>query len=85
MYHHACGHTTRNDRELPHTTAIELLDVTYCMPYKPSRIRQYWPERLPAERRRTLLAQWSKLRRTLASQITNAPMLIPPTSMLAEL
>lgn len=32
-----------------------------------------------------MLAQWSKLRRTLASQIAGGPSRIPPKSTLAEL
>ena len=68
----------------PHTAAIALLGATYRVPYKLSRIRQYWPERSPAERRRALLAR-SRLRRALAAQIAGAPARIPPTSTLAEL
>jgi predicted RNase H-like nuclease len=86
----ACTTTPAGTRRVmlevfPHTAAIELLGATYRVPYKLSRIRQYWPERSPAEQRRALLSQWSRLRRALASQITGAPSRVPSTSTLAEL
>ena len=86
----ACTTTPAGTRRVmievfPHTAAIELLGATYRVPYKLSRIRRYWPDRSPAERRRALLAQWSRLRRALAAQITGTPSRIPSTSTLAEL
>ncbi|HEX7941610.1 MAG TPA: DUF429 domain-containing protein [Gemmatimonadaceae bacterium] len=69
----------------PHAAAIELLGATYRVPYKLARISQYWPDRSPVERRRALLAHWSRLRRALAMQIAWDHPRIPATSTLAEL
>lgn len=69
-----------------HATVEAILVAVVLARGAPSRggIRQYWPDRSPAERRRALLAQWSRLRRALALQIAWDYPRIPATSTLAE-
>lgn len=86
----ACTTTRAGTRRVmievfPHAAAIELLGAAYRVPYKLARIGQYWPDRSPPERRRALLARWSRLHRALASQIAGDLPRIPPSGTLAEL
>ena len=69
----------------PHAAAIVLAGASYRVPYKLSRIAQYWPADVPVRRRRALLAQWSTLRRALATTIRGGEMRIPSTGPLAQL
>jgi len=69
----------------PHAAAIHLAAASYRVPYKLSRIAQYWPERTPQARRRALLAQWTVLRRALAAQIAGGALRVPTRGTLAAL
>ncbi len=69
----------------PHASAIALFGASYRVPYKLARITQYWPEQSAAERRRSLLAQWSKLRRALAHHVSGIALRIPASGTLAQL
>ena len=69
----------------PHAAAIVLAGATYRVPYKLSRIAQYWPDRMPIQRRRALLAQWTVLRRALADIIRGGELRIPSGGPLAHL
>jgi predicted RNase H-like nuclease len=89
-YSLACASTPVGTRRVmievfPHAAAIELVAARYRVPYKLSRIAQYWPDRSPGERRRALLAQWTKLRRALASRVSGGALRIPRAGALAEL
>jgi predicted RNase H-like nuclease len=69
----------------PHAAAIALLGGGYRVPYKLARVTQYWPDRSPADRRRALLGQWSKLRRALATRVDGVALRVPSTGTLASL
>jgi predicted RNase H-like nuclease len=69
----------------PHAAAIVLAGADYRVPYKLSRVAQYWPERVPIQRRRALLAQWMVLRRALAGVIRGGELRIPSGGPLAHL
>jgi predicted RNase H-like nuclease len=69
----------------PHAAAIVLAGAEYRVPYKLSRIAQYWPAHVPARRRRALLAQWTTLRRALAVTIRGGQLRIPSGGPLAQL
>ncbi|HTL38534.1 MAG TPA: DUF429 domain-containing protein [Kofleriaceae bacterium] len=69
----------------PHAAAIVLAGADYRVPYKLSRIAQYWPALTRDKRRRALLAKWSVLRRALAREITGGNLRIPSGGPLAQL
>jgi predicted RNase H-like nuclease len=69
----------------PHAAAIALLGAQYRVPYKLSRVTQYWPDLPPPQRRRALLAQWAKLRRALATRVDGIALRVPATGTLAAL
>ncbi|HEX5061703.1 MAG TPA: DUF429 domain-containing protein, partial [Kofleriaceae bacterium] len=69
----------------PHAAAIALLGASYRVPYKLARVTQYWPDRSPPQRRRTLLAQWTKLRRALAGHVLDVELRVPATGTLSAL
>ncbi len=69
----------------PHAAAIALLGASYRVPYKLARVTQYWPDQSMLERRRSLLAQWSKLRRALAQHVSGVALRIPSSGTLAQL
>jgi predicted RNase H-like nuclease len=69
----------------PHAAAIALTAASYRVPYKLARVTQYWPSHAPAARRRALLAQWQKLRRALAANVTGIALRIPRGGTLAGL
>ena len=69
----------------PHAAAIALLGADYRVPYKLARASQYWPDRDAAGRRRALLAQWTKLRRSLAAHIDGGELRLPSRGPLAQL
>ncbi|HUS33189.1 MAG TPA: DUF429 domain-containing protein [Kofleriaceae bacterium] len=69
----------------PHAAAIVLAGANYRVPYKLSRIAQYWPSSEPAARRRALMAQWRVLRRALARTIDGGELRIPSGGPLAAL
>jgi predicted RNase H-like nuclease len=69
----------------PHAAAIALADASYRVPYKLSRAAQYWPDKTPLGRRRSLLAQWAVLRRALSQRIVGGALRIPGAGPLAAL
>ncbi len=69
----------------PHAAAIALLGASYRVPYKLARVTQYWPAHTPDQRRRALLAQWSKLRRALGAHVSGVTLRVPATGTLAGL
>ena len=69
----------------PHAAAIVLAAADYRVPYKLSRIAQYWPALAPLARRRMLLGRWSTLRRALAGVIDGGTLRIPSGGPLAHL
>jgi predicted RNase H-like nuclease len=69
----------------PHAAAIELLAASYRVPYKLARVTQYWPALSSPQRRRALLAQWTKLRRALAAEVGGIALRVPATGTLAAL
>lgn len=69
----------------PHASAIALLGASYRVPYKLGRMAQYWPDLDASARRRAVLAQWTKLRRALARDITGGALRVPAVSTVAAL
>lgn len=69
----------------PHAAAIVLAGADYRVPYKLSRIAQYWPDLSPLARRRALLGHWTTLRRALARTIDGGALRVPSSGALAHL
>lgn len=64
---------------------IALTTAAYRVPYKLARVTKYWPEHAPAARGQALLAQWHKLRRALAADVTGIALRVPRGGTLAGL
>jgi predicted RNase H-like nuclease len=63
----------------PHPALLALMQADYRLPYKFSKRRRYWPERLPFERRERLIGEWASIVAALDKQIAGtASMLVPP-------
>ncbi|GAC1343667.1 MAG: DUF429 domain-containing protein [Acetobacteraceae bacterium] len=63
----------------PHPALVELAGAARRLPYKLSRIGQYWPELSPAERKLRLLATWAGIVAMLEREIAGvAAALLPP-------
>ena len=53
----------------PHPALVILADAPKRLPYKLSRIRAYWRESKPSERRAFLLQEWARIIDLLEDQI----------------
>lgn len=68
----------------PHSALMALTGADYRLAYKVSRSRRYWPESSPAERRASLLAQFSKITSALKGEIRGIPIELPgPSSTIS--
>lgn len=54
----------------PHPALLPLMQADYRLPYKFSKIRRYWPECIPLERRQRLICKWESIVATLDEHIT---------------
>ncbi|WP_417580894.1 DUF429 domain-containing protein [Pelagibacterium sp.] len=62
----------------PHPALIALTGAARRLPYKMARIRKYWPELNPAERRVRLVAEWADIIKHLETEIGGLALLNPP-------
>jgi predicted RNase H-like nuclease len=53
----------------PHPALVELADAPKRLPYKIGKIREYWRENTPAERKARLIEQWKAIVRLLEPEI----------------
>jgi predicted RNase H-like nuclease len=61
----------------PHPALVELAGAAKRLPYKVSRIRQYWPNAKPAERRQRLLHEWEGIVDLLECRINGVRAALP--------
>lgn len=61
----------------PHPALVELAGVSIRLPYKASRVRNYWPSATPAERRVRLFRQWSQIITLLEGEIAGVNAALP--------
>ena len=68
----------------PHPALIELAAASRRLPYKLSKIRNYWPDLSVSERRARLFAQWAKIIRLLDHEIEGVADELPPPDAAAS-
>lgn len=54
----------------PHPALVELTNAKRRLPYKAKKVRSYWPELTPDERRKKLYAQWHNIITLLDGEIS---------------
>jgi predicted RNase H-like nuclease len=65
----------------PHPALVELASAEKRLPYKISKIRDYWPDRTPAERKKSLVDTWKSIILLLESEIDGVSDALPlPTT-----
>ena len=69
----------------PHAALVALLGADYRVPYKLARAAQYWPEHSVEQRRRSIVAKWSRIRREIAMHIDGVALRVPRAGPLAAL
>lgn len=69
----------------PHPALVELAQSTMRLPYKISRIRRYWPDRTPEQRKSSLLQEWKRIVDLLESQVAGVYAALPALSPDATL
>jgi predicted RNase H-like nuclease len=57
---------------------VELFDARKRLPYKASKVRSYWPEAFPADRRTRLYSQWREIAARLEREIAGVEAVLPP-------
>jgi predicted RNase H-like nuclease len=63
----------------PHPALLALMQADYRLPYKLSKIRNYWPDCPALERKQRLIGEWERIVAALDRQIAGtADMLVPP-------
>lgn len=67
----------------PHPALIELLRAVRRLPYKEGKMRKYWPELGPADRRARLVAQWSDIVAALEDEIDGVVTALPLPDLVA--
>jgi predicted RNase H-like nuclease len=61
----------------PHPALIELTAVNERLPYKAGKIRNYWPDLSPIDRRMRLISTWSFIVRNLETDLANVAEVLP--------
>jgi predicted RNase H-like nuclease len=61
----------------PHPALVELAGAPKRLPYKVSKIRKYWPEATPSERRERLIREWQSIVGLLDNVITGVHAMLP--------
>lgn len=69
----------------PHPALLVLMDASYRVPYKVSRVGRYWPKLTPPARRRRLVEEWTEIRGSLARTIFGADIPLPPADAATQL
>jgi predicted RNase H-like nuclease len=64
----------------PHPALVELDRASERLPYKVSRVRQYWPSSSAEQRRSLLLREWARIFRLLEERIEGVSQHLPPIS-----
>lgn len=64
----------------PHVALLDLLGLSYRLPYKVSRSAQYWPGTSTADRVRRLLGQYRAIKDGLARRLGEIPIPLPRAS-----
>jgi predicted RNase H-like nuclease len=65
----------------PHPALIELMKSRERLAYKATKIRQYWPELAPNERRERLLSTWQQITVRLADELDGVECALPSVSI----
>jgi predicted RNase H-like nuclease len=60
-----------------HPALVELTNAQKRLPYKASRVRQYWPDLAPAERRARLYREWCEIVEKLDAEIAGVSAALP--------
>jgi predicted RNase H-like nuclease len=68
----------------PHPALVELAEAAERLPYKASKVRTYWKEARPLERRTLLFQQWSIIVALLDAEIAGVKSLMPTLDMSAS-
>jgi predicted RNase H-like nuclease len=68
----------------PHPAIIEMLNLSYRLPYKASKVRKYWPELPSSERWVLLINHMETLRDGLASNIKGLSGILPDVESLNQ-
>jgi predicted RNase H-like nuclease len=61
----------------PHPALVELAQAKLRLPYKLSRVRNYWPAAKPLERRRMLFKEWRRIIELLQQRISGTREALP--------
>lgn len=70
----------------PHIAVMRLLNASYRIPYKVGRIRQYWPNATPVERKKNLHGYLTQILEALRDKVAGVQLQIPsPDASAAEL
>jgi len=69
----------------PHPAILHLTGAAYRVPYKVARIRRYWPDLAPAERRIMVAAELQLLRDHLGSMFYGLELPVDPKAPIARL
>ncbi|MEZ0000952.1 DUF429 domain-containing protein [Sinorhizobium fredii] len=68
----------------PHPALVELAEVSERLPYKHSKVRNYWPKASPAERRTKLVEVWEYIISLLETKIAGVAALLPMPALGAR-
>lgn len=61
----------------PHPALVELADAPDRLPYKVGKIRKYWRDKTPAERKALVIEQWRTIVRLLEAQVDGVTEALP--------
>ncbi len=61
----------------PHPALVALANVAQRLPYKAAKVRRYWPEFKPEERRAALYGQWRSIVTLLEGEISGVAQALP--------
>ncbi|GAA0195458.1 putative RNase H-like nuclease [Brevundimonas nasdae] len=67
----------------PHPALVELYSAPERLPYKLSKIRNYWPSLSPSDRRAKLLVVWGGIVNALEVEIEGVERMLPPLDISA--
>lgn len=67
----------------PHPALVELFDAPKRLPYKVGRVRQYWPDLAPVERRSKLYGEWRLIAEKLEAEVRGVSAALPPLGLNA--
>lgn len=68
----------------PHPALVELANAAERLPYKAAKVRRYWPDCKPEERRVALYSQWRKIIRLLEDEISGVAVALPELAVTAS-